>query len=88
MPLTLTVQLSTADVTVLDNDLLDIDDWVQKAVIGKINSVKKRMVNSGITELRKDGQSVPASDDAVVAALIARPGYKNRKDRDELPDGV
>ena len=35
--LTITVKVSDTDQTVLKNDLLDIDTWVQDAMTGKIN---------------------------------------------------
>ena len=36
--LTITVTINDTDQKCLKNDLLDIDDWVQKAVEGKINN--------------------------------------------------
>jgi len=38
MALTVTVEISDHNEKVLLNDLLDIDDWVQQAVVGKINN--------------------------------------------------
>ena len=35
--LTITIKVSDTDQTVLKNDLLDIDTWVQDAMTGKIN---------------------------------------------------
>ena len=61
MPLTVTVEISDIDVLALKNDLLDIDDWVQKAVVGKINNCKKRMLRSGTDAMIKD----PAFTDAI-----------------------
>jgi hypothetical protein len=61
MPLTVTVVISDIDVLALKNDLLDIDDWVQKAVAGKINHCKKRMLRSGTDAMIKD----PAFTDAI-----------------------
>ena len=82
MPLTITLNLSDDDVKCLENDLLDIQDWCEKALIGKVNNCKKRMVNQGIQELRKAGQPVPADDMEVVKAVMAQPGYMNRKQRE------
>ncbi len=79
-----TVNISNEDITILENDLLDIDDWIQKAVVGKINSSKTRMVDQATAVLKADLSvtSIPTNDAAVIALLIARPGYKNRKDRE------
>ena len=84
MALTVTVNISDADEKAMLNDLLDIDDWVQKAVIGKINNCKKRMAQSATAILKADGsvETMPATDDGLVAALLARDDYKNRAERD------
>ena len=67
------------------NDLLDIDDWVQKAVAGKINNCKKRMAVQATAVLKADSdvETMPATDDGLIAALLARDDYKNRAAREE-----
>ena len=37
---TITVKIDDTDEKVMLNDLLDIDEWVQLAVTGKINNIK------------------------------------------------
>jgi hypothetical protein len=89
MALTVTVEISDHNEKVLLNDLLDIDDWVQAAVVGKINNCKKRAANSAAAILKADPsiESMPATDDGLIAALLARDDYKNRAERDaeEVP---
>ena len=84
MAVTVTVNVSDADEKAMLNDILDIDDWVQKAVVGKVNNCKKRMAAQAAAVLKADAsvETMPATDDGLVAALIARPGYKNRAARD------
>ena len=84
MALTITVDISAADQKALLNDLLDIDAWVQSAVAGKINNCKKRMAASAAAVLKADAsvETMPATDDGLVAALLARPDYKTRAARD------
>ena len=84
MALTITVNISDADEKAMLNDLLDIDDWVQKAVLGKINNCKKRMAQSATAVLKADDsvETMPATDDGLIAALFARDDYKNRAERD------
>jgi len=84
MALTVTVNISDLDEKILLNDLLDIDDWVQAAVVGKINNCKKRMANSAAAILKADAsiESMPATDDGLITALLARDDYKNRAERD------
>jgi len=83
MTLTVTVNISDADEKAMLNDLLDIDDWVQAAVVGKINNCKKRMAIEATTVLKADPsiESMPATDDGLIAALFDRDDYKNRAER-------
>jgi hypothetical protein len=85
MAVTITVQVSTTNEKILLNDLLDIDDWVQKAVAGKINNCKKRMAVQATAVLKADSdvETMPATDDGLIAALLARDDYKNRAAREE-----
>ena len=52
--LTLTIEVNDTDQTVLKNDLLDIDAWVQAAMTGKINNCWKRMQQEWTTKLMND----------------------------------
>jgi hypothetical protein len=85
MAVTITVQVSTTNEKILLNDLLDIDDWVQQAVVGKINNCKKRMAIEATAVLKADPdvETMPATDDGLIAALLARDDYKNRAAREE-----
>lgn len=84
MPLKITVDISDADVAVLKNDILDPDEWVQKAVAGKINQCRKRMANTARDVLIADKavDTMPATTDGLIDAYMARPDYKNRAARD------
>jgi len=84
MAVTVTVEISDHNEKVLLNDLLDIDDWVQKAVIGKINNCGKRMATQATAILKADEsvESMPATDEGLQKALLARDDYKNRAERD------
>ena len=76
--------LSSTEEAVLKNDLLDVQDWVDKAIDGKINNCKKRMINEWLPKLYADDSvdSIPASEDEIVAMVVARDDYKNRVARD------
>ena len=84
MAITITVEISDHNQNILLNDLLDIDDWVQKAVVGKINNCSKRMANQATAVLKADEsvESMPATDEGLQKALLARDDYKNRAERD------
>ncbi len=76
--------LSSTEESVLKNDLLDVQDWVDKAIDGKVNNCKKRMLSEWLPKLYADDSvsSIPASEDEIVAMIVARDDYQNRSDRD------
>tara|TARA_Y100000296_G_C5047712_1_gene193172 strand:+ start:330 stop:626 length:297 start_codon:yes stop_codon:yes gene_type:complete len=78
------VTLDKADVLALENDLLDPADWVMKAIAGKVNNCKKRMVKAEVERLKADSTvtSMPATDNDLVLSAVAAPGYMNRVARD------
>jgi len=84
--LTITVKVSDTDQTVLKNDLLDIDAWVQDAMTGKINNCWKRMQQEWTTKLMNDSSftdSIPSNKADFVKLVTSRSDYKDRKARDE-----
>ena len=89
MALTITVEISDRNEKILLNDLLGIDDWVQAAVVGKINNCKKRMANDATAILKADAsvETMPATDDGLITALLARDDYKTRAERDAAEKG-
>ena len=84
MALTITVNISDHDEKVLLNDLLDINTWVQGAVTGKINNCGKRMAQEATTVLKSDPsvETMPATDQGLQEALLARDDYQDRAARD------
>ena len=84
MALAITVDITDEEQVALENDLLDIDDWVQQAVAGKIQNCKKRMAQQATQVLKADASvtNMPADDDGLIAALAARDDYKNRVERE------
>ena len=84
--LTLTIEVDDTDQTVLKNDLLDIDAWVQAAMTGKINNCWKRMQREWTTKLMNDDSftdSIPSNKADFIKLVTARSDYKNRVDRDK-----
>ena len=76
--------LTSTEETVLLNDLLDIQAWVDTAIDGKVNNCKKRMIRDWHPKLTADPdvESIPADDDKLIAVIIARDDYKTRVERD------
>ena len=76
------MEISTTDLKCLKNDLLDPEDWFVKALTGKINKCKKRMMKEWIPKLRSKGLSIPANDEELVDLILAQSDYKNRAERE------
>ena len=84
--LTITIKVSDTDQTVLKNDLLDIDTWVQDAMTGKINNCWKRMQREWTTKLMNDESftdSIPSNKADFVTLVTSRSDYQDRKARDD-----
>ena len=89
---TKTVSLTDLQQTLLSSDLYNdtdnagIDDWIQKAVDGKINNCWKRFRAQWTTTLMNDDSftdPIPSNQADFVALITARPDYKNRKQRED-----
>ena len=84
--LTITVEVDDTQQSILKNDLLDINAWVQDAVTGKINNAWKRMQREWTTKLMDDSSftdPIPSNQADFVKLVLARSDYKNRKARDD-----
>ena len=69
-----------------DKDNAGIDDWIQKAVEGKINNCWKRMQRQWTDKLMNDSSftdPIPSNQADFVKLVLARSDYKNRKARDD-----
>ena len=75
--------LTTTEESVLKNDLLDVQDWVTKAIDGKVNNCKKRMIAEWTPKLMDDSsvESIPADEDKLIELIVARDDYKDRVTR-------
>jgi hypothetical protein len=80
-----TVTVTDHQEKVLLNDLLDVDAWIQAAVTGKTNKCGKRMADQATQVLKADSsvESMPATDEGLQKALLARSDYKDRAARDK-----
>ena len=84
--LTLTIEVDDTQQSILNNDLLDINTWVQDAMTGKINNAWKRMQREWTDKLMNDSSftdPIPSNQADFVKLVLARSDYKNRKARDE-----
>ena len=63
-----------------------LDDWIQKALDGKINNCWKRMQREWTTKLMEDDSftdPIPSNQADFVNLVTARSDYKTRKQRDD-----
>jgi len=76
------MEISQTDLKCLKNDLLDPEDWFVRALTGKINNCKKRMMREWIPKLRAKDLSIPANDEELIDLILAQDDYKNRAERE------
>ena len=84
--LTITITVNDTDQKVLKNDILDINQWCQDAITGKINNCWKRMQSNWTTKLMNDESfkdPIPSNKTDFVNLVTAHSDYKNRADRDK-----
>ena len=82
--LTITIEVDDTDQLILKNDLLDIDDWMQQAMTGKINNCWKRMQSEWTTKLMNDESftdSIPSNKADFVTLVTSREDYQDRAAR-------
>ena len=84
--LTLIIEVDDTQQAMLNNDLVDINEWVQSAMTGKINNCWKRMQREWTDKLMNDSSftdPIPSNQADFVKLVLARSDYKNRKARDD-----
>ena len=76
--------LTATEESVLKNDLLDVEVWVNRAIDGKVANCKKRMIAEWLPKLYADDSvdSIPANEDDMIAMVVARSDYKDRANRE------
>jgi len=84
--LTVTITLNDKEQAIMNNDLLDIKEWIEGAVGGKMNNCWKRMQSEWTTKLMNDDSftdPIPSNQADFVTLVTGRDDYKTRKERDE-----
>lgn len=77
----ITITLTNEEVKLLENDLLDIQEWIQGAVDGKVNNCWKRFQQEWTTRLMNDPNftdPIPSNKEDFIALVTSREDYKNR----------
>ncbi len=88
--ITIQVNLSEFDKKVLEHDLKSVEQWVQDALDGKINSVKKRLTVEAQNKLFEDSnvESIPATVSGSISLYFEQAYYKNRLQRSAEPPEI
>ena len=84
--LTVTITLNDKEQAIMNNDLLDIKEWIEGAVGGKMDNCWKRMQTEWTSKLMNDDSftdSIPSNQADFVTLVTGRDDYKTRKERDE-----
>jgi len=80
------ITLNDNEQAIMNNDLLDIKEWIEGAVGGKMNNCWKRMQSEWTTKLMNDDSftdPIPSNQADFVTLVTGRDDYKTRKQRDE-----
>ena len=83
MALNVSYTISDTDEKILLNNILDIQEWVDGAITGKINNCWKRLEQEWTPKLMDDPnvESIPANKDLYVEMVTSRSDYQNRSQR-------
>jgi len=77
------VEISQTEEQILLNDLVDVQTWLNEAILGRINCSKKEMANAEKQLLTTEGaEFMPMSIDILCQNYMNRPTYQNREQRD------
>ena len=83
--LTLTVELTDTEQTILKNDLVDINAWLQDAMTGKKSNCWKRFQHEWTNKLMNDEtftDPIESDKEKFVNQVMAHPDYKDRATRE------
>ena len=85
MALNVSYTISNTDEKILLNNILDIQEWVDGALTGKINNCWNRFEQEWTPKLMDDPniESIPANKDLYVEMITSRSDYKDRSQRPE-----
>jgi len=81
---TITIQLTDREDAILRSHLVDPEAYVRDIVANKVKQCHKRLAVQSVAEHKDDPEcsAMPATDEALVDALLARPEYKDRAMRE------
>lgn len=81
------IEISATDIKALQHDLLNVEDWVNAAIVGKVAACKGRLIDQWFPVIIADRSvtTIPADEAAIIDLITGRADYKNRSDREAKP---
>ena len=81
---TIEVNINDLDYKAMAHEVMDVDEWVQAAVSGKINNCRKRIRISETQRLVSDPSVnyIPPTEDAILESMFTDINYKDRSERE------
>jgi len=78
------IEISDTDIKCLQYDLLNIEDWIQNAIIGKTAACRGRLIEQWMPILIADPDvsTIPADDTAIIGLITSRSDYRDRSERE------
>ena len=81
---TITLNIPDNDLKVVENDVIDAEQWIRDAWNGKFNKCKDRLIKQEVDRSLQEGTAIPSTSDAIIQKAFSRLDYKPRKDRDKI----
>lgn len=72
------------DIKIVENDVFDAEKWIKDAWAGKLAKCKSRLVASEVAVSVKNGETLPAGEDAIVQKAFSRTDYKSRSGKESI----
>ena len=83
--ISITVNIKESDYKIFCHEIIDPQVWVECAIAGKINSIKKRLVPEVVNKMISDPDitTIPANKDEICNYEFSKENYKNAAERKE-----
>lgn len=84
MPLKYERTLTDEEIQILENDIINVKEWIDAAINGKINNCKKRIIKQQLEQIPVDRPDleVPTTIAGLIKRHFSHSEYKKRKDRE------
>lgn len=81
-----TREITDEEIKALEHYVLDVKQWVDDAIAGKIASCQKRIVRGEIDKAIAAGSEIVTSQNEILTSFFSNPEYKKRLVREQLED--